>query len=401
MESSEQLKKEAPGVSTKFYRPELDALRTLAFLLVFIHHCLRTYTLALLVHNSSSCALVLLDRTVNYTGQGFAFGVGLFLTLSAYLISTLLLIERRTTGRVDFRAFYLRRALRIWPLYFFFVALCPVFGWLSPEMAVNRPQIGSFFLFSGNWFLVFHGFNGSPLDFLWSVCVEEQFYLLWPAVIAWRGARSLLPTSMVVLAVSAATLILLGERRANLGSAVWCNTFVQFMFFAAGGLLALVFAKRVPAFGAALRALLIFGGLGLLTAAAATTHIKGEGSLPPAPLLIGYALSLAAVVAIFLGFLGAPASWVPNWLRHLGKISYGLYVFHVPCIRLTAKAMQALSHAAGSPSLVTGLKVLTPLLSLAATIAIAHMSYNLLEAPFLLLKSRFTVVRSPQVYPPE
>src|SRR5208283_1822558 len=98
----------------RFYRPELDGLRFFAFFAVFSSHALTNY-------DSSSHVLNKLIETLRQTGD---FGVDLFFALSSYLITELLLRELKKTGSLNIKAFYIRRSLRIWPLYFFFVGVC-------------------------------------------------------------------------------------------------------------------------------------------------------------------------------------------------------------------------------------------------------------------------------------
>src|SRR6478609_9932897 len=133
--------------SERFYRPELDVLRFFAFLGVFIFHAApRTmdfYEAARSPHWLSS----LLIATF---GAG-AYGVDLFFALSAYLITSLLLRERAATGFLDLRGFYLRRILRIWPLYLAFVAFAAVFALLVPEQHLPMKYVIGYSLLAGNW----------------------------------------------------------------------------------------------------------------------------------------------------------------------------------------------------------------------------------------------------------
>jgi peptidoglycan/LPS O-acetylase OafA/YrhL len=105
--------------SGAFYRPELDALRFFAFLYVFISHAFSLAPDHYISAGLSAEAALWLARAVAVGG----FGVGLFFVLSSYLITELLIREYNRTGKLDVRSFYIRRALRIWPLYFFFLIL--------------------------------------------------------------------------------------------------------------------------------------------------------------------------------------------------------------------------------------------------------------------------------------
>lgn len=129
------------------------------------------------------------------------FGVDLFFVLSSYLITTLLMREIGATGHINVPAFWVRRAkrLRIWPLYFSFVPGCALVGAISPRMA------GAMAVFAGNWAMITWGDLAGVAGPLWSVSVEEQFYLTWPLVLAVVPRRRLRLVSVGLIAVAIGT----------------------------------------------------------------------------------------------------------------------------------------------------------------------------------------------------
>src|ERR1700756_2077047 len=104
---------------TRFYRPELDALRFFAFSAVFVDHMRLPQTEDYIAHHAPPMAAELINSALS----AGIFGVPLFFLLSAFLITSLLLREKEETGTLRVRAFYLRRILRVWPLYFVFLAI--------------------------------------------------------------------------------------------------------------------------------------------------------------------------------------------------------------------------------------------------------------------------------------
>jgi peptidoglycan/LPS O-acetylase OafA/YrhL len=166
----------ADDATERFYHPELDGLRFLAFGGGFLHHAF------LLPTNESARGLVLLVTGIVRSGET---GVDLFLVLSAYLITELLLREKTRCGRVDVLSFYIRRGLRIWPLYFSFVAFAISFeATLIGNQGLPWPYSMAFLCFAGNWAAVVTGtLPKSTALILWSVSIEEQFYLVWPMLV--------------------------------------------------------------------------------------------------------------------------------------------------------------------------------------------------------------------------
>ena len=186
----------------RFYLPELDVLRFFAFFAVFVSH------MALYAFYSNSALGAL--------GSGGAFGVDLFFTLSGYLLTSLLLRERGKTGDIDVKAFYVRRGLRIWPLYYFFLVLCFLLT-LIPESFIAAPLYpGDLFVpmpLKSYFFMAIFLFNfniaGSmltnPSAFmtqLWSISVEEQFYLFWPWIARFVPRRRIVVVPLVMIAIS-------------------------------------------------------------------------------------------------------------------------------------------------------------------------------------------------------
>lgn len=286
-----------------------------------------------------------------------AFGVDLFFCLSAYLITELLLREARAKSGIDVRSFYLRRILRIWPLYFFALGvLAPLLAWWDPSEQLPASYMAAFALLSGNWACALGGYRASSFALLWSVSIEEQFYLAWPWLVRARIERIRAIAWGMIGVAWITRLALLDVSHPG----IWCNTLARLDPMAAGILL----AGRSTELRSSFRVAALLGGLGGMFAAGAVGQLAGIGSLWTYPLIA------ASAVAILRGTLGL-AFDVPI-VGYLGKISFGLYVFHAAALRL-----------AGS---VVGGMILT--------IACAALSYRFLETPFLRRKERFARVAS-------
>jgi peptidoglycan/LPS O-acetylase OafA/YrhL len=218
-----------------FYRPELDALRFCAFLLVFESHALMGGQALAQVFGQNSAAARLLGNALTLTGIVGAYGMWLFFVLSSYLITQLLLIELRRTGTVKVKDFYVRRILRIWPLYFFCLAVGVLLSRAIPgTFHLETGRLVAFLLLAGNWYAIRHGFGPASIGILWSISVEEQFYLLWPGlVLLGRRRMRVLAATLGVTAISIASIFWLARHGASNGNFRF-NSFTQFLMFATG-----------------------------------------------------------------------------------------------------------------------------------------------------------------------
>jgi peptidoglycan/LPS O-acetylase OafA/YrhL len=376
--------KATPVASPKsFYRPELDILRFLAFIPVFLAHLLpneiwsphgqiaglspkvafRFYT----SHHISAFGAKLLIAAVGCNTAS----LNIFFVLSAFLISTLLLREREVRGSVNLRAFYIRRILRIWPLYFLAIAIGSLWRYVDFSSHLERRNLIAFLLLAGNWPYVFYGATSSFIAPLWSVSVEEQFYLTWPLILRQLTRRGILMFGAGTVVVGVLGVwFLLGR------GYPWPekSTFFQLPSIAVGIVLACMRPFRLST---ASRMLVLLSGAAVVFTSSWAFQFHGI-SYSLIPLLDAMGAGL-----IFFSCLGS--SLRNRQLCYLGKISYGLYVYHEFCIYLVRKA-----HSWHG---VTALME-CGLLALALTLAMSALSYRFIETPFLRLKDRFAVVHS-------
>ncbi len=355
-------------------------LRFFAFLGVFIFHAApRTmdfYEAAPSPHWLSS----LLIATF---GAG-AYGVDLFFALSAYLITSLLLRERAATGALDLRGFYVRRILRIWPLYLAFVAFAAVMAIAVPGQDLPLRYVVGYSLLAGNWIYVFYGLPASFAIPLWTVSIEEQFYLAWPLALRKATVQTMAAIAVGLLLAANAWRVWLAASAAPI-EALEYNTFTRLDPIALGILIAL-FGHKLPQLSRWQRVTLLCAGI--------TTWIATYGfsvsSSPPKfstwKLALGHPLTAMASVAILLSAMGSQHPFLRNkLLLYLGKISYGLYVLHEFAHFCATRLIRASTPIAVIAQSVAGL---------ALTVLLAAASYRWLESPFLRLKERFAHVQS-------
>ena len=371
----------------RYYRPELDALRFFAFLSVFIVHRMDH----LPIDPSRHFWLYNICLLGN-------FGVPVFFLLSAFLITELLMREKDRLGTIHIRSFYIRRALRIWPLYFaVFYGLVVLEHWMPGFGPPDPISWLAFTLFAGNWYICLHGWiHAFPVNPLWSVSVEEQFYIAIPVIAFYGGRRGLRMVATALLIASYATVTWYAWKGWHGFSSQWTNSFVQFQFFSAGTLVSIALKGRTPQWSLPLRTAGILGGIISLFAASVYLHVQADTPASTAQQAsIGWALVLAATLLFLLSLLGTPARYLPRSIIYLGRISYGLYLFHELVYTLIfhrwkdkLRLLSEFLHLAGWRGGIG------TVIAFGATVLIAHLSYQFYEKPFLRLKRKFTFVPS-------
>jgi peptidoglycan/LPS O-acetylase OafA/YrhL len=364
----------------RFYAPELDVLRFFAFFGVFVFHAAPRSTEFYAAAGYPSWLSTFLISTF---GAG-AYGVDLFFALSAYLITSLLLRERSATAQLDLRGFYLRRILRIWPLYLGFVAFAAIAAGLLPGQDLPLRYVAGYTLLAGNWVYVLYGLPASFAIPLWTVSIEEQFYLAWPLALRKATIRAAALVAVGLLVLANIWRIALAFSAAP-AQAMEYNTFTRLDPIALGILIAL-FKSELPQLTRGPRIVLLAGGAATWIATFWFTVCLFPSKLSTWQSALGHFLTAVASAAILLSVMDTQHTFFRNaWLRYLGKISYGLYVLH-EFAHYCAMRM----FPAGSPVQV----VVQSVLGLGLTILLAAASYRWLESPFLRLKERFAHVQS-------
>ena len=364
----------------RFYRPELDVLRFCAFFGVFVFHA---FPHGAGFYDANGFPRWITGTILPVLTSG-AYGVDLFFALSAYLITSLLLRERARTGSVDLRSFYVRRILRIWPLYLSFVAFATLVSLLTETQKLDWHYVAGYSLLAGNWMYVIYGLPTGFTIPLWTVSIEEQFYLTWP--LAFRRASLAAMASMAagVLAVANVVRVWLAVSGAPL-QAMEYNTFTRLDPIALGILIALL-GKRLPQWTQWQRAALLAGGIMSWTTAAAFNGWHNPESPETWRLAITHPIVALGSVAILMAFIGSGHAWLKSrTLIYLGKISYGLYVVH----EFGRLCVSRFMH----PSTPLGV-VAQSAMGFAFTVLLAAASYRWLESPFLRMKERFAYVKS-------
>lgn len=315
------------------------------------------------------------------------FGVRLFFVLSGFLITGILLEARPgdDRGRAGvLRSFYVRRALRIFPIYYLTLAVAAAFDHSS-----GLGQVASYLTYSANWFITWRsqvGLSAEPLlaAHFWSLAVEEQFYLVWPWLILYLPRRWILPAILAAVALAPAVRLVLVARQYTVVSITF-NTFGCLDTLGAGSLLAYARSSWGEAAAGRLARWAGRSAIPLLFLSLPTgwwpTHYVVLYTLQD---LCWGCLSLYLVWAAATettGVAGRVLAAAP--MAYLGRISYGIYVYH----GFAGGAVPRLFEVIGLPY-PDGVYWRAAVL-IAASIALASASWHLLESPLNELKRYF------------
>ena len=339
-------------------------------------------------------AVVAFHEGFSATPGGF-LGVDVFFVLSGFLITDILAAQFGRYGRLDLRGFWTRRARRLLPaLAAVLVTVTAAVAVIEPDQLSGlRPALLGAVSYTSNWWQALHHQSYfdtfgplPPLEHLWSLAVEEQFYLIWPLILVVvltmiSGARRRAALAWAGAAGSALLMLIIYVPGSD-PSLVYYGTDTHASALLIGAALALTWPlARVAATPRHLtRRLDVVGLAGLLILAWAVSHFSGaDPAVYPAGLILA-ALAAGGVViaAAGPGLVGRALAWRP--LRWLGVRSYGIYLWHWPVIAMTAVLAGRASDTAGARVVET-----------AIPIALAAGSWRWIEEPILRRGLRVTV----------
>ena len=355
----------SPKPPKKGFRPDVEGLRAVAVGAVLLYHA-----------------------GVPFASGGYV-GVDVFFVISGFLITGLLVRELEKTGGISLARFYSRRAKRLLPLtvvVLAFVVLVALALPLYDPVRMDEVSLGVIAsgLYVMNWLLAARatdyfaaGLQASPVQHFWTLAVEEQFYLIWPALLlaaAWLsrraglGLRPVLGAAFAALAcASLAYSIYSTEVQAG---AAYFSTLTRGWELALGGMLALVPASRLGLRSRWVASALVLGGLGAIVF---STFRFNDDTLFPSYAALIPTLGTAAIIAagfVSTTFAGASRVLTLGPVRHVGRISYSWYLWHWPPLVFAAAIWGALSPLEG-------------IAVLAASYVPAVLTNRLVEKPFL------------------
>jgi peptidoglycan/LPS O-acetylase OafA/YrhL len=383
--SQPPLSNASPRIASAHF-PALDGLRALAILLVIPHN--------VSVLSAPLSAFVYPIGILTNVGW---VGVQLFFALSGFLISGNLLDSRQSSNY--YRAFFGRRVLRIFPLYYGMLILLlivvPLLGLAPPELTASMHHQLWLWLFLTNWFAPL-AVGVAGFGHFWSLAIEEQFYLLWPGIVRHCAAPRLIRVCLfLIVAALAGRLIMMAMGASH--EALYMFTICRMDALAAGAAAAAML--RVPNYAEQAErhnGLIFMSAIAILLIGAAVTRAYAiNGAVTQS---IGYTiLSVGFAAIVGLGALPAPRHMQPLWkllssapLRLVGRYSYAMYVLHLP---LHLFVGLPLLHRL-APHLSSGIALVYIAAVIALTFGLSAMSYRYFERPFLSMKHRFVPDRT-------
>ncbi len=357
----------------------LNGSRFFAFILVFLAHCFVTDDVSI---KSSE-----VFQRVYTWGKVGVLGLEYFFVLSSFLITWIIFEEKKFTQHLNIRNFLIRRVLRVWPLYFLIVFIGYFGHFVLGNVGITSselPSISNFLLFIVNFYVIYHGQEFLFfLVFLWSISIEEQFYLVWPFLL--KRIQSAFPwvcLAMILISLGFRFYYVENDRQ------LLFNTISTFGNFGLGGILAYIAFYEKKLFHwllqidkkvrLALYVLLIFSIAfyhQIITFEFMYVFSRIYFSLLFAFVILDQAFYETPVVALGKN----------KWLDYFGKISYGLYCYHGVVIT----AFIILQRQTDFLQTEQVVFLWQPVIIFIFTLLLSSFSYRYIESRFLWLKQKF------------
>lgn len=371
--------------TSRFHFKYLDILRFVAAFMVVLGHGFQAWRTHYIEFKSTPEEYQsFIDgnfRILDDFMSNMGLGVEIFFLISGFLITLILIKEKQIYGNISIKNFFIRRALRIWPLYFVLIAIAP---FLVEFVSRPQPDYWSNIFFYCNFEKIHSGFN-YPFAHFWSIAIEEQFYVIWPFIIAYTPIKYLKYVFATIIAVSITSrCIFLGYHNAE--SYIYLHTFSRMDTLVIGGWIALAFFNNKIKFAIPKWVSLL--SLSIIIYWIFNDHILSVTTITQA--IFKKYLFLLLFIPILLWLITekkeTPSTKSFSVFTYLGKISYGLYMIHNIIFLVLIKRV-LLNNDLDSWILYT-------VVYLGVTILLSILSFEYLEKPFLKFKGKFTRIET-------
>lgn len=373
--------------SERIYYPQFDVIRFFAAFMIVIYHSYIAWRgwfgVPGLLSTGDFQTLSAFGNHIDRFIKNMPLGVDIFFFISGYLLTILLVMEKQRFGKVNISKFYIRRGLRIWPLYFFLIALAPfIIIWLGEK----QPEYWRTILLVNNFQTMATQNWEYPFAHFWSICIEEHFYIIWPLLIAFVPFRKLIPAILALIGLSWGykiyTYIFLPANWYEL----YLHTLSRMDVILMGGMLAVIYLKKPFEFR--LNGYISAGLLATLVIILSFDDASDFSNMFNGVLRRPVYIALLALPMMDLLFNPSRRDFFGkrNPLLYLGKISYGIYMYGNILVPIVIKKIM-LAYSVYNMYFYF-------LMVFVLSIVIPIVSYEILEKPFLKLKQRFALVKT-------
>ena len=342
--------------------------------------------LAVLFYHVDQRAALFDVKSLGFSKGGLGgYAVTFFFVLSGFLITYLLMVEKEKTNKISVRNFYLRRIFRIWPLYYLILFVTLILSFFISSFSSQHAPL-SFFLY---FFMLSNVATAYPyvivaIESLWSISVEEQFYLIWPHIInKVKNIKSvkyyLFGIFITYFAVKIGFRLFFEKNHIEAASLI---VYTRFSCMAIGGMGAYLFFFKSTFLKYIYNPIvqIIAWSFWIYTCLVKPVHVAK---------FFDDEIHSVAFLIIILNVSTNPATLInleKRFLNFLGKISYGIYVYHMPLIYVLSVLFKSIDIKANYLIITATVLFLT--------IGISYLSYTYFENPFLRLKEKFAVIKS-------
>lgn len=373
--------------TNRVYFEHLDVMRFVAAFMIVILHAYVSWVdwfrpLEILTDETNK-NLSVLGEFGDIFFRNLGIGVDVFFLISGFLITYILIEEKKRYGKINIKNFMIRRTLRIWPLYFFLIAITPfLVSWLDTPSPDYLPNI----LFLNNFQTIKTHLWTYPFGHYWSICIEEHFYLVWPFIIAFVPNKRLMPVFIFFIVFSILFRLYSAITLENTWYVLYLNTLSRMDVLVIGAVGAYYYSKK--AFHFSLNRWVRYALIFLLILGLSIEPVELWSNYYQASFKKFFTIGIFSVLLLDYNFASNFKHILPNKsvFHYLGKVSYGIYMYSNIIILVVIKKFMwtfSSTNVWFYIFLIVSLSIVIPIIS-----------YELVEKHILKINKKFRKIKT-------